>query len=260
MYTVVLVDDEKGIIDGLIVLMRRYLPECQVVGYALDGTEGFQMVRELHPDIVITDIRMLQVDGIEMIERLVNAGENCKFIILSGYSEFEYARKGMHLGVRFYLNKPIEQMELQYCVKSIIRDIDKEREIEGSLRGGDSPFSQDGDGNSIPGQKDLIVEVKQYILDNFDKNINLADLSNRFHINLHYLSQLFKEKTGQTYLEYLTKVRIERSKELLEKSELKIYEVCQMVGYVDATHFSKLFEKIVGCKPREYKKMRNNLL
>jgi len=249
MYTVILVDDEKGIIDGLQVIMRRYLPECQVIGCAYDGAEGCRLALELRPDIVITDIRMLRKDGLEMIEMLVSEGLDAKFIILSGYSEFEYARKGMHLGVKFYLSKPIEELELQACVHKIIVEIEKSRKEQDELHAGNHGAA------GIPKKKDIVAEVKQYVMENYGENISLADLSHRFYINLHYLSQLFKEKTGQTYLDYLTQVRIGRSKALLEQSDYKIYEIGQMVGYSDTTHFSKLFEKTVGCKPSEYRKI-----
>ena len=256
MYTVILVDDEKGIIDGLQVIIRRYLPECQVIGCAYDGAEGCRMALELRPDIVITDIRMLRRDGLEMIEMLVSEGLAAKFIILSGYSEFEYARKGMSLGVKFYLSKPIEELELQACVHKIIEDIEKSRaEKEEQHNGAAHLASAANESEDIPRKKDVITEIKRYVKENYNKNINLADLSHKFYINLHYLSQLFKEKTGQTYLDYLTQVRIERSKALLEQSDYKIYEISQMVGYSDTTHFSKLFEKAVGCKPSEYRKL-----
>ena len=73
-------------------------------------------------------------------------------------------------------------------------------------------------------------------------------------MNPFYLSQLFKEKTGDTYLNFLTKIRINKAKELLEKTDLKIYEICEMVGYSDTNYFSKLFEKFAGVRPSEYKK------
>lgn len=253
MYSVVLIDDEKGIIDGLKVIMRRYLPICEVIGCANDGMEGFSTVIELRPDIVITDIRMLRSDGLDMIERLTREGSASKFIILSGYSEFEYARRGMRSGVKYYLSKPIEETELQDCVNKLIQEIEADRTNERTP----SPVAGEPslDEKDIPKRKDVISEIKQYVSENFERNISLADLSNRFFINLHYLSQLFKEKTGQTYLEYLTQVRIARSKELLAGSDLKIYEICQRVGYSDSTYFSKVFEKTVGCKPSDYRKM-----
>ncbi|GGD60689.1 response regulator transcription factor [Paenibacillus nasutitermitis] len=257
MYTVVLVDDEKGIIDGLKVIMRRYLPTCEVIGCAYDGEEGFRTIVELRPDIVITDIRMLRSDGLDMIERLTRGGSDSKFIILSGYSEFEYARRIMRSGVKYYLSKPIEETELQNCVNELIQEIEVDRRDErenkqtaGSGAGQPSLYETE-----MPKRKDVISEIKQYVTENFDRNISLADLSNRFFINLHYLSQLFKEKTGQTYLEYLTQVRISRSKDLLASSDLKIYEICKRVGYSDSAHFSKVFEKAVGCKPSDFRKM-----
>lgn len=261
MYSVVLVDDEKGIIEGLKIIIHRYLPLCKVIGCAYDGMEGLQIIRNLQPDIVISDIRMLHSDGLEMIETLVQEGTRAKFIILSGYAEFEYAKKGMKLGIKFYLNKPIEEDELQDCICNIIQEIEKERDKETlslseNLTDLTVPVFDD---DSLKLQRrDLIPEIKQYIVENYDQNISLLELSNRFFINLHYLSQLFKEKTGQTYLEYLTQVRIERSKELLRKSDLKVYEVCQLVGYSDTTHFSKVFEKTVGCKPSEYRKLNRS--
>lgn len=252
-YTIVLVDDEKGIVEGLKVIVRRYLPQCEIIGCAYDGNEGYDLVCQLQPNIVITDIRMLQVTGLEMIERLVKEGTASKFIILSGYSEFEYARKGMHLGVRYYLNKPIEEEELQDCINHIIKEIEESR-IHGELLAKYQPPSTNGITRIAP-KKDVIQEIKQYVAENFDKNISLADLSNRFYLNLHYLSQLFKEKTGQNYLEYLTQVRMERTKEFLAETDLKIYEIAQMVGYSDPAHFSKVFERAVGCKPTEYRKL-----
>ncbi|MEK4476244.1 helix-turn-helix domain-containing protein [Paenibacillus sp. FSL R7-0048] len=250
-YTMVLVDDEKGIIDGLKVIIRRYLPQCEVIGCAYDGDEGYELVRRLQPQIVITDIRMLHVDGLEMIEKLKKESVACKFIILSGYAEFEYARKGMYLGVRYYLNKPIEEEELQDCTNQIIKEIEEER-VHGELLAKYQPPAKDSFS-----KKDIITEIKQYVADNFNNNISLADLSNRFYLNLNYLSQLFKEKTGQNYLEYLTQVRMERTKELLTETDLKIYEIAQMVGYSDPTHFSKVFERAAGCKPTEYRKIHS---
>ncbi|WP_138750771.1 response regulator transcription factor [Paenibacillus sinopodophylli] len=256
MYTVVLVDDEMGIIEGLQVIMKRYLPECQVIGTANDGGDGYDIVLELCPDLVITDIRMLSMDGLEMVERLVNRGSNSKFILLTGYSEFEYARKGIYLGVKFYLNKPIEEEELQQCVRKVIKEIETEKtrtgiQVANALgENGDS-----GEFDAVSKKKDVISEIKQYVFDNYNQNISLSELSNRFYLNLHYISRLFKEKTGQTYLEYVTMVRIERSKELLLKSDLRIYEVCQKVGYSDLKNFTKVFEKLSGCKPSEYRRM-----
>nr|WP_276322123.1 helix-turn-helix domain-containing protein [Paenibacillus thalictri] len=110
----------------------------------------------------------------------------------------------------------------------------------------------------ITKKKDVITEIKDYVTEHYADAISLTELSTRFFINPYYLSQLFKQKTGVTYLTFLTQTRINKSKELLEKTDLKVYEICQMVGYSDPQHFARLFEKLTGCKPSEYRRNPKN--
>jgi two-component system response regulator YesN len=107
--------------------------------------------------------------------------------------------------------------------------------------------------SAIPKKRDIIAEVKGYMAEHYGESMTLADLAGRFFINPNYLSQLFKEKTGDTYLTVLLHIRMNKAKELLEKSDLKVYEICQTVGYTDTGYFSKLFERTVGCTPTEYR-------
>lgn len=519
----ILVDDEKGIVDGLKKMISRYIPECEVVGTAHNGADGIKLVQKIKPDIVITDIRMPQTDGLDMIHMVQEAGVHTKFILLSGYADFEYARRGMQLGVQFYINKPVEEEELRDCLYSVMKAIQEERvkrrevddlrqevhslmqenalrdlldigseneevieellqiaripsagtwfgcmllefygsadtlkdsviqqvllqidQILGKYRGvyrfrysstqiavivsqsrsigyadlvssvhrlkeqvyqhyelsmtvgigtvqkgaagislsfeqarhalsykvikganaviafpeldhltgrsepvpeemitkleaalenldekegislirdifrtmearaGISPadlqlqclnillssvrkmsfqqlqqndflgrhilsleemsrfrtleslkewmaevirkiivFKQE---HNIPKKKDIIAEVKEYVAEHYSEPITLADLSARFFISPYYLSQYFKQKTGDTYVNFLTQIRINKAKELLERTDLKVYEICQMVGYSDTQHFARMFEKLMGYKPRDYRK------
>ncbi|RTE06673.1 response regulator [Paenibacillus whitsoniae] len=526
-----LIDDEKGLVEGLTKLIGRYIPECEVVGHAYNGVEGAALIMENQPDIVLTDIRMPQADGLDMIQSLKNQGCRSKFIILSGYADFEYARKGIQLGVQFYLNKPVEEDELRDCVyrvmaaiheerakarevdtlkqevhsrlmESLLRDLldaggdpsDHEEEllrltgiphdkmkyvcalleferyaygalpsssafkeselepvylqidqvleqyngvyrfryaptqlavmvmqrdsmltidelhhsfdrlketlhreqklnvtigigtVQGSAAGISTSFEEarhalsymliNGKGSvipysevlhvvkrrlpvpeetlvklesnldkmdepgciaviqdifrqmsvehglspadfkmqclnillssirqmsfqpwqmddflgrhipsldemskfrtlteleawmievvrailalkqefNIPQKKDVIAEIKDYVAAHYSESISLAELSARFFLNPYYLSQLFKQKTGDTYLNYLAQIRVNKSKELLEKTDLKVYEICEKVGYTDTQYFSRLFEKMTGVKPSEYRK------
>lgn len=107
---------------------------------------------------------------------------------------------------------------------------------------------------SMPEKQDLVSKAKEYMNKNFNKEVSLNDISERFFINPYYFSQLFKKKTGETYQTYMTRLRVSRAVKLLEETDLKIYEICQMVGYSDTNHFNKVFEKSMGVKPSEYKK------
>jgi two-component system response regulator YesN len=108
--------------------------------------------------------------------------------------------------------------------------------------------------NSIPEKQDVVEEAKKYINKNFNRNISLNTIAERFFINPYYFSQLFKKKTGENYQNYLIRLRAERAKKLLEETDLKIYEICELVGYSDISHFNKIFKRVIGITPSEYKR------
>jgi len=530
MYQVLVVDDEPTIAEGIRFMIERGLPECRVLALASDGREGYEKALVLKPDLVLTDIRMTEMDGIEMIRKLKEAGFEGRFIILSGYTDFEYAKSAIMLGVEDYITKPIEEEELykvllkvclliseesardqkvqnleltvesysqnmkEYMLKEMIDftgDYSEDRKLRlnqlgfpvawkqyvcviWQANGGNTGeagdaffhlaeekmekyFAMEGEGvllhysdtqvvaviaqksvidykkliswaaimrlelaedlcmvvsagiglvhhtldgirksfeearialnyiiikglntvivydeirnltgkstwiaeedirrleecmdqmddkgcagiveeifskiavdenlnladlqlislnlvlsgirkmpfmqfqlneflgrnilslesiskfttieqlenwiinilksmnelmlkQNMPEKRDVVEEVKVYLSRNFDKDITLTDISEKFFINPYYFSQLFKKKTGDTYQNYLTNLRISRAVKLLEKTDLKIYEICEMVGYTDTNHFYKIFKRIMGVRPAEYRKNLN---
>lgn len=527
MYKVLVVDDEPNIAEGIRFMIERGLTECKVLDVAYDGLEGYEKALTLRPDIVITDIRMINMNGIEMIQQLKDAKFEGSFIILSGYTDFEYAKKAIDLGVEDYITKPVEETELQEALLKVCALIDEENtktqkvqklelkvesysqnmkeyilkelfdlseecteerslqlsqlgfpvewkqyvcvilQMNGKNGEGERTFfyhlarekmekyiEPDGErvliyysdtqaimviaqkekidyrkiisgtnilrlelaeemsshvsagigllhhnlqglrksfeearialnynvikgfdtvivydeirnitGNptriaqedircleecmdrmdnegctrivgeifkkieadenlnpvdlqllslnlilsgirkmpfmqfqlneflgrnilsfesiskfitieqlknwiinilksinelmlkqNMPEKRDVVEEVKEYLSKNFNQNITLVDISEKFFINPYYFSQLFKKKTGDTYLNHMINLRISRAKKLLQETDLKIYEVCEMVGYTDTNHFSKLFQRITKVKPGEYRK------
>jgi len=96
-------------------------------------------------------------------------------------------------------------------------------------------------------------KARAYILENYNKEISLDDVSREVDISPYYFSKLFKEETGQNFIEYLTEIRIEKAKELLLQSSLSMKEICAQVGYADPNYFSRTFKKNVGVTPTEYK-------
>ncbi|MBQ8954254.1 MAG: response regulator [Clostridia bacterium] len=103
------------------------------------------------------------------------------------------------------------------------------------------------------GGGDVIESAKKYILHNLQKNITLQAIAEQFYINPTYFSELFKKRTGENYQAYLTRLRIDRAKKLLESTSLTIQGVCEQVGYTNCDHFNRLFERETGLRPREYR-------
>lgn len=522
-FKILIVEDEKEKAKGIAYLVEKYNPLCTPVKLAHDGMEGYETALEYQPDIILTDIRMPVMDGLEMIRALRERNQQTEFIVLSGYAEFSYAKKAIELGVRDFITKPVDENELNTTLNKVCREISERRNSEDSLNkmnddmrnyalrdfltsGTDqhytvreyleeqgvlktyrqftsmiveweaqetennaekemreqqetilsdtlcreeecflygvktgrtqmalilaandldvekkrrlaeqfleemkkmSGFSEDcsiGVGNtypeytrlanayeesrvalnyrilkgsktvilyeelydmenrtdlitekemeqlkeridrfdqdgfhiavkgifkrvlsenqlslpelqklslnivllglhniptaqlqmneyfgknlftlesiekfktieqlenwiinmvgsmnevmlkdSVPKKKDVIVEAKEYIRQNYNQNITLNDISKQFFINPYYFSQLFKKKTGMTYQNYLISYRIDRAKKLLAETDLRIYEVCKLVGYNDVNHFNQVFERSESMKPSEFR-------
>jgi two-component system response regulator YesN len=99
----------------------------------------------------------------------------------------------------------------------------------------------------------LIKRAKEYIKANYSKAITLEDVAREINVSPQYLSKLFKEETGENFIDYLTGIRIRIAKSLLEGDDVSIREICYSIGYSDPNYFSRIFKKIVGSTPTEYK-------
>ena len=99
----------------------------------------------------------------------------------------------------------------------------------------------------------VIAEIQNFIRQHYSENISLNMLAEQFYMHPNYLSRLFKEKTGENFVEYLMEVRMQKVKELLKDSDCKIIEICGMVGYDNPRSFSKAFKHYTGLTPREYR-------
>lgn len=132
---ILIVEDEIRIREGLENILKKFSEDFELVGNAEDGLEGLKAIRELRPDIVITDIRMPKLDGLEMLKQAVSEQIPIKAIVLSAYSEFEYARSAIKLGVTEYLLKPISFHEFSNALENVKREVEKERQKKPSQIG-----------------------------------------------------------------------------------------------------------------------------
>lgn len=127
MYRIVVIDDEYIVVEGIKAIIKKRAMDCEVVGSAVDGIDGLEVVRKEKPDLLITDIRMPGMDGLSLIEVIKEELPKTRFIVISGYTEFEYARRAISLGVKGYIDKPITMEKLE----EVIAKLTREDEVEG---------------------------------------------------------------------------------------------------------------------------------
>lgn len=242
MLNIVVVEDEFTIRNGLCHLIPKLNENYRVIGSAEDGYEGLQLIKRLKPDIAICDIQMKKLTGLEMIRQLNEADIICKYIILSGYSEFVYAQTAISLGVMGYLLKPI--------IPADLTELLTKAETELSIR--DSAPTTKITPNEPQSYSSLILSAIEKISTGYQKEITLSTTAKSLGVTPEYLSSRFTLETGENFMIYLRNYRIQKACELLLNTDKKMYEIAFMVGYDNPQYFSSVFKSVMGISPKSY--------
>ena len=241
MYRVVLIDDEKLIIEGLRKVVKWEDYRCEVVATASDAVNGAKIIRQFQPHILFTDIRMPGDDGLTMLAGLRSEYPNLQVIVLTGYRDFQYAQEAIRLGVARFLLKPSKMSEINEALAAVTERLDKaapEEETD-ELREHSGSF--------------LVRQVTAYIENHYAEKLTLQDVADACYVSQWHLSKLLNKHTNGNFYDVLNAVRINAAKRLLRDPSLKIGEIGEMVGYADTAHFARVFKKIVGMSANEYR-------
>jgi len=238
-----IVDDETLVRRGIVLGMDWASMGCVVVGEAANGEEGIAAVERYSPNLIIADVRMPRMDGIEMMNRLRESGCRAHVIILTAHSDFSYARSALQFGADDYLLKPFRDQELIAAINKIRR---KEEELT-TLTPLDALPLAKGD------KSKYVLQALNYIADHYkDQDISVTGIAQHLSVSEGHLSHVFKKETSYTIIGYLTQYRIHTAMKLLQDCRYKVYEVAEMVGYRDVAYFGSTFKKQVGMSPSEY--------
>ena len=347
MKKLVVIDDEYLVIEGIRVMLKRIGKDYELVGSASDGQTALELIENVHPDVVFVDIRMPGLSGLEVIEHFYKKYPDMIFVLVSAYKEFEYARKGMELGVHSYLDKPVTMDKLKNTLEKIDEefqerpdntDVEHQRVIQDLrlsinaivelindsstenweeevqriqllLKKANYNLSEykeesykltmaasaafyekwkqyEHDFNfplfnnieelqtieevdeyvflilqrifekisvrKIGSSHRVITQILDYINQNYSQDFCLNEMAEMVHMNHAYLSILFKDEVGISFVRYLTQIRMAHAKELLLKGE-KVQDVSVAVGYNNYRYFCNIFKKEEGVTPMQFK-------
>jgi len=278
MINLMIVDDEELIREEIkSKIIRIDNPNINSILLAADGAEAKHVLQQCNPEIVISDIRMPNIDGLTFIRDSSQSNPNTKFIVLSGHDDYGYVREAFKCGIVDYLLKPVRLIELEKQLNRAIEqylddmsrdersiskiEITKENTSDNTEIKNVSHnfFRSSYESNTINGHiasssRTLIGMVKQYVEERPLGEVTLAEVSNLVSMNYSYFSTWFKEETGQTFSAYVMKLRMEQAKRLLEDPTIRISEIAVQVGYDNIYHFSRAFKNFAGLSPKEYRK------
>lgn len=247
MYRVFLADDERWILFGLRKLIEKSGLPFQVIGEATNGVTTLEELEDKKPDVLLSDIRMPGLDGLSLLEKMKEKGLQTKVVFVSGYADFEYARRALQLEAFDYLLKPVEQDKLNAILARLVKELGGAQAFGKMAEEVSADVPEEASSTVV---KQMVNEIREH----YTENITLQMLSDEYGFSTGYISALLKEELGLPFSEYITEKRIQRAKELLADSKLSIDMIAEKTGYNDYFYFTKVFKKTVGMSPSKYRK------
>ncbi|MFB5761513.1 response regulator transcription factor [Paenibacillus medicaginis] len=244
MPTMVIVDDESIFRKGITHLVKGFDLDWEVVGEARDGLEALEQVQRLRPDLVITDIRMPRMDGLELQSALAEKAPDTKCIVLSGYNDFKYVQTSIRTGVRDYLLKPINKDELYQTLERMLDEWQQSRQL---------PLPAILHEQGRDHVTHAVDKVVAYIEAHYAEPVTLSMMADMVYLNASYLSSLFKARLGCSFVEVLTRRRIREACRRLVHTSEKIVLIAERTGFANLRHFNRVFKTETGRTPKQFR-------
>lgn len=250
----VIIDDEDWIREGLSENIRWEVLQVELAGSFAQALDALDYIQNHPVQIILTDIRMPLMTGLEMLARLhesvkTTAGNafslSVKTIFLSGYDDFKYAQEALKLGAVDYLLKPADVSEIESSLA-------RAKQMWMAEQHHKLPLPTVGDDEENPVSY-LVKKSLQLMREKYAEDLQISQIADEVFVTPNYLSRLFRQETGLSYSDQLSKIRFEKACELLSTSLLKIYQIGQAVGLTNPRYFSEWFQKQSGMTPGEYR-------
>ena len=252
MYRILLVDDETDVRESIARMIDWDTQGFSLCGCAAGSLEALEMADELLPDVVMTDICMPYIDGLELIRRLRKVHPAMQFVIVSGYDDFSYAQQAVQLHVMDYLLKPYNEQELVFAVEDAIRQV--------SVPLPARPAQPPAPAEPLRREEDedmrtaiIRAEISRFINAHYREDISMQDAAAALRYSDAYFCKLFKQCFKVNFSAYLNEYRVNKARQLILDPRLSLKDIGAAVGYSDANYFTRVFKRLTGQTPSEYR-------
>lgn len=249
---ILIVEDEKNIAQGIHDIIKRLCPITCTIYMAYDGQEACDSYMDSHIDLVITDIRMQQMNGLDMIEKFSRHNPSVQYLIISGYDNFSYAQRAIRFHVVDYLLKPVDKEALLAAVQAAYDRLPESYQKKLDHRLPKLPYFEfQLLRDTYPASLKKLVS---YLQKNYMTDISLQSFAQEYMMNPNYLSSLLKKYTDHNFSFLLDYVRVCKAAEfLLYDQDLPVSEISYLVGYNHERRLYQAFQKRLGCTPGEFR-------
>ncbi|MBD7908421.1 response regulator transcription factor [Sporosarcina gallistercoris] len=251
MYKLLVVDDEPILIRGIRSFVDFEALSITEVMEAADGEEALDLFKTHRPDLVLADINMPKMNGLDFASAAKALKPNVKIAMITGYDYFDYAVAALKTGVDDYVLKPVSKKDIQELLQKLVGKVHEAHRQEEVTKLIDGLVQSVDSGDETTGYKYKIQQEINSNIDNID--FSLATLASKLALSPSYVSTLFKQLFGTTFQQYMIAARLDRAKLLLLSTEMKMYEIAASVGFEDPNYFSAAFKKRFSMSPNHFK-------
>ncbi|HER9922007.1 TPA: response regulator [Streptococcus pyogenes] len=242
MYSLLIVEDEYLVRQGIRSLVDFSQFKIDRVNEAENGQLAWYLFQKEPYDIVLTDINMPKLNGIQLAELIKQESPQTHLVFLTGYDDFNYALSALKLGADDYLLKPFSKADVEDMLGKLRKKLELSKKTETIQELVEQP------------QKEVSAIAMAIHERLADSDLTLKSLAQQLGFSPNYLSVLIKKELGMPFQDYLIQERLKKAKLLLLTSNLKIYEIAEQVGFEDMNYFSQRFKQLIGVTPSQYKK------
>ena len=252
LYRVLIAEDEEIARRALRLVCEKSGCPVEVVFEAATGRQVIEALGKLKPDIILMDVVLPGVDGLTATRYAHQLYPATKVAILSAYDKFEYAQEALRAGAVDYLLKPVRSEQLIALLKKLCANLDAE---EARMAAASNSLDEE-----VPGHTQrsphyaALKRAEAYIVKNYARGLTLGQVAAQAGMAPTYFSRVFKQELGCTFIQYLTRIRLQEAKRLLSTTTLPVAEIAYAVGYHGPNYLTGVFKAVEGITPGTYRR------
>lgn len=251
MYKLLIVDDESFIRRGIKELIDMAGLGISQVYEAANGKQALEKVKEHAPHIILADINMPIMNGLDFVKEARVILPDAKIAIITGYDYFDYAVTALKAGVDDYVLKPVSKDDIAILLKRLVERL----HLETADKVSEKTIHEIQEYTNTESIDNYRIRIDKILKLNASiSSFSLQQLSDELHLTPGYVSFKFREIYGLNFQDYVVKLRLSKAKLMLLSTDKRMYEIAAECGFDDPNYFSASFKKNIGTSPSQYKK------
>ena len=253
-YKLLVAEDVAAERAALCNILRKHLRDSAVIFEAADGSEALELYHREQPGIVILNIEMPSLTGLEVAQQIRRQDKTCAIFFISDYDSFSYARQAISLRALDYILKPYDEAKLIHSLREAIQYRDQMDSMLRDYPQGTPAAVQKAEEEAESARLALVREdIFSFIEEHYMEELSMKNAAHAMNYSDAYFCKLFKQCFHVNFSTYLNEFRIQKARNMMENPRINVKDISTACGYTDANYFSRVFKRITGQTPTEYR-------